>query len=114
MADCEAQVEQKLLEIFDHPEAEEVWFWDGDFDHVLGCVTGQEEKWLVERGVLRREDVSQPGVKDLVVGDVVYRIRKAHALERREDPREVLFEWWYTNPITKIEQLRSAWARSSR
>lgn len=93
----------------EHPEIDEIWFWDGDYDHVLGCVEGKEEKWLVEKGILQREDNSQPNVDNLVTGDVVYRIRSAHALERGEDPREALFKWSSVNTLTGAEFPRPVW-----
>jgi len=90
----------------EHPEIDEIWFWDGDYGHVLGCVEGKEEKWLVERGVLKSEDNSQPGVDNLMVGDIVYRIRTVHALERGTDGRELFFQWSLVNTITGAEYPR--------
>jgi hypothetical protein len=93
----------------EHPEVCDVWFWDGDLDHVLSCVKGQEEKYLLEKGVLQQEDDSKSGVKDLVVGDVVYRIRTSLAFEMGTDPREPLFKWSSINPFTMVESLRPVW-----
>lgn len=88
---------------------DEIWFWDGDFGHLLGCVEGQEEKWLCEKGVLKTEDEELPGVKELLQGDVVFRARTAHAFERAEDPREKLFQWFSINPLTGVLTPRPEW-----
>jgi hypothetical protein len=88
---------------------DEVWFWDGDLSSVLSCVSGDEEKWLVEKGVLQTEDDDRDGVKDLLKGDIVYRIRTVNALERALDPREQLFDWVYFNPLTGEETERPSW-----
>ena len=93
----------------EHPEVCESWFWDGDLDHALSCIEGQEEIWLLEKGVLQREDDSKSGVKDLVVGDAVYRIRTARAFEMGTDPREKLFRWSSMNPFTRVESPRPVW-----
>ena len=93
-------------DILEEPELQEIWFWDGDFDHVLGCVEGQEGEWLVEKGVLHTEDDEQQGVKELIEGDIVFRIRTRRALERVEDPRETFFAWWTVNPETGVETMR--------
>jgi len=92
--------------ILEEAELREIWFWDGDFGHVLGCVEGKEGEWLVEKGVLHTEDDEQPGVKDLIEGDVVFRIRTKRALEMDDDPREPLFAWWTVNPETGVETMR--------
>jgi len=84
----------------------ETWFWDCDFCHVLGCVEGAMGDWLVEKGVLRIEDDKADGVRDLLEGDVVYRIRKSKAFEMGEDPRERLFMWVTVNPETGVETPR--------
>ena len=97
------------LPLLEHPEPCETWFWDGDLDHALGCIEGQEERWLLEKGVLQQEDDSRPGVKDLVVGDVVYRIQTARAFEMGTDPREKLFRWSSMNPFTLVESQRPVW-----
>lgn len=94
-----------LLECIQHVET---WFWDGDFDHVLGCIKGEEEKWLVERGVMIKEHDFLSGVKNLIVGDMVYRIRKFGAFASK-DPREDLFSWWTISPETGVETARASW-----
>ena len=102
----------RLPECGPHLTAAEIcehWFWDGDFGHVLGSVQGEEERWLVEKGVMKQEDGWHDGAKDLLVGDVVYRIRTAAALEMGGDPREAFFDWFYVNVLTGAEQPRSAW-----
>ena len=78
----------------------ETWIWDGDFGHVLGCIEGEEADWLVEQGVLHTEDDEAEGVSELLVGDIVYRLRKAQALEVAEDPRADLFSWGTVDPET--------------
>jgi hypothetical protein len=78
----------------------EFWIWDGDLAHALALVRGMEDKFLVEHGTLRREDETLPGVKELLEGDPVYRLRTAQALEMRPDPREKLFEWRLVDPFT--------------
>ena len=93
----------------EHPEICDVWFWDGDFGHVLGCVDGQEERWLVEKGVLLREDDSKPGIENLVVGDAIYRIRTNRAFEMDVDDREPLFKWCSINTLTRVETPRPVW-----
>ncbi|MHC4298882.1 MAG: hypothetical protein ACYS7Y_16515 [Planctomycetota bacterium] len=86
-------------------EPKQYWFWEGNLNHVLGKIKGDEEKWLVEKGVLHTEDDEQPGVKDLIEGDVVFRIRTVNALED-DDPREKLFAWWTVNVETGMETIR--------
>ena len=71
---------------------EEIWFFDGDEGHMLGCVEGIPDDWLIEKGVLAQES-DLDGLEDLLEGDVVYRIRKESALKRAPDPREPLFSW---------------------
>lgn len=97
---------KKNEELLEAAELREIWFWDGDFGHVLGCVEGREEQWLVERGVLHTESDDQPGVKELIEGDTVFRIRTARALEIDYDPREKLFNWKTVDPTTGIETTR--------
>jgi len=94
----------------DRAEVCEVWFWDGDFDRVLAHVHGEAERWLVEKGVLRHEDGWHDGTKDLLVGDVVYRIRTADGLGRT-DHREAFFDWFYVDVMTGAEQPRSTACR---
>lgn len=101
LPECGPHLEQ--AELCEH------WFWDGDFGHVLGCIQGQEERWLVEKGVMRREDGWHDGAKDLLVGDVVYRARTLAGQEMGEDPREDLFDWFYVDAGTGAEQPRSEW-----
>ena len=78
----------------------EIWIWDGDFGHVLGCIEGEESDWFVEQGVLHTEDDDAEGVDELLVGDIVYRLRKAKALEVADDPRADLFAWGTVDPET--------------
>ena len=92
-------------DILKDAERIEAWFWDGDFDHVLGCVEGKAGEWLVEKGILHTEDDEGREVCDLIEGAVVYRIRKPRALND-EDPREKLFAWWTVNPETGVETMR--------
>jgi len=77
----------------------DLWFWNGKLDDVLAVVEGEEARWLVERGVLVREDDALHGVRDLLVGDVVYRLRTARGLEP-EDPRDKCFDWDLVDPYT--------------
>lgn len=84
----------------------EVWFWDGDLARVQTHVRGEEERWLVEKGVMRQEDGWHDGAKDLLVGDVVYRIRTVAGLEMGPDPREGLFDWSSVNALTGVEMAR--------
>lgn len=100
-------IKDELLKtpLLEDAELQQVWFWDGDFDHVLGCVKGEKEKWLVEKGVLHTEDDEYSGVKELIEGDVVFRIRTANALGDK-DPREKLFAWWLINTETGVETIR--------
>jgi len=93
----------------EHPEICEIWFWDGDLDHALGCVAGKEEKYLLEKGILQKEDDARDGVKNLVIGDVVYRIRSSRAFEMGMDPREALFKWSSMDPFTQAEIPRPVW-----
>lgn len=74
---------------------DEIWFFDGDQDHVLGCVGDDPKEWLIEKGVLLQESDLR-NLEDLLEGDVVYRIRKKRALKRAKDPREALFSWTRT------------------
>lgn len=78
----------------------EFWIWDGDVGHVLGLVEGMEDKFLIEYGVLTTEDDKLPGVKELLKGDPVYRLRTARALDMSADPREKHFQWQLVNPYT--------------
>jgi hypothetical protein len=78
----------------------EFWIWDGDLGHALGLIEGMEEKFLLEQGVLTTEDDDLPGVKELLEGDPVYRLRTSRALEMRPDPREKLFAWRLVDPFT--------------
>lgn len=71
---------------------EEIWFFDGDDGHMLGCVGDNPHDWLIEKGVLAQES-DLDGLGDLLEGDVVYRIRKESALKRASDKRETLFSW---------------------
>lgn len=98
--------EQMDTDLFDGARQIETWFWDGDFDHVLGCIDGEEGKWLVEKGILHTEDESSPGVKELIEGDAVYRIRTRESLEKSDDPREQFFTWVTVNPLTGVETPR--------
>lgn len=91
--------------LLEKAELQQIWFWDGDFGHVLGCIEGEEGKWLVEKGVLHTENEEYSGVDNLIEGDVVFRIRIAKALEYK-DPREPLFTWWTVHPETGVETLR--------
>lgn len=102
---------KKLQELppLEHPEICGAWFWDADLDHALACVEGQEEKYLLEKGILQQEDDSKSGVKDLVVGDVVYRIRTSRSFDIGTDPREKLFKWSSINPLTLVESRRPVW-----
>ena len=81
---------------------DEIWIWNGDLEHALAITHEEPEKWLFERGVLIEEDDELSGVKELLEGDVVFRLRKTHAMTR-EDPREKLFDWslcnWYNGEI---------------
>jgi hypothetical protein len=70
----------------------EVWFFDGDEDHVLGCVEDDPAGWLIEKGVLKEES-DLANLEDLLEGDIVYRIRKRGLRKRALDPREPLFDW---------------------
>jgi len=88
-------------DILENAEQIEVWFWDGDFGHVLGCVEGEEDQWLVEKGVLHTENDDESGVRELIEGDTVYRIRRSRALGM-EDPREELFTWWTVSTETGV------------
>lgn len=72
---------------------DEIWFFDGDRGHVLGCVEDSPAEWLIERGVLIDETDEHYGLEELIEGDVVYRIRKKSALKRAHDPREPFFSW---------------------
>lgn len=92
-------------DILEDAELTEIWFWDGDLDHALGCIEGAESDWLVEKGVMRTENDDESGVCNLIEGDTVYRIRKARAFEQ-EDPREPLFAWWTIDPATGVETVR--------
>jgi len=70
----------------------EIWFFDGDAGHMLGCVEDDPDGWLIEKGVLREEsDLSN--LEELLEGDIVYRIRKRGMKRRAPDPREQLFYW---------------------
>lgn len=103
---------ERMPECGPHLEAIEIceqWFWDGDADQMAACIAGQEERWLVEKGVMKREDGWHDGAKDLLVGDVVYRIRTSAALEMGEDVREDLFDWFYVDVTTGVEKPRSPW-----
>jgi hypothetical protein len=80
-------------------ELVDVWCWDGDLEHVMGVIEGQESLWFVERGTLKREDEELPGVSNLIEGDVVYRCRKSRALNN-VDKRYDLFDWHLVNPFT--------------
>lgn len=89
-----------------NPKNNEEWFWDGDFDRVLKHIEGAMGEWLVEKGVLHREDEKLLGVSDLLEGDIVYRIRRAVALEMDKDQREDFFKWSTVNPETGVETPR--------
>jgi len=82
----------------------EIWFWDADVDHLLGCIEDNPERWMVEKGVLREERDNVDGVKNLLKGDIVYRIRTKLGIARGEDPREKLFRWSMFNPFTGVEE----------
>ena len=97
------EIREEAKNVTDHSggaEQIETWIWDGDFGHVLGCIEGEEADWLVEQGVLHTEDDEAEGVSELLVGDIVYRLRKAPALEVAEDPRAALFNWGMVDPET--------------
>lgn len=80
----------------------ELWVWDGDLSHALGCVEGDESSWLVERGVLTTEtdDEKLGSVCNLIEGDVVYRCRTRRAIDGAPDKREKLFDWQLVDPFT--------------
>lgn len=102
------QEERSALEkapLLKDAELQQIWFWDGDFGHVLGCIEGQEDRWLVEKGVLHTESDEHSGVDNLIEGDVIYRIRVTNALGD-EDPRETLFTWWTVDPAAGTATLR--------
>jgi hypothetical protein len=80
------------VEMLEDAVIAEVWFFDGDEDHVLGCVEDDPAGWLIEKGVLREES-DLANLEDLLEGDVVYRIRKRGLRKRALDPREPLFDW---------------------
>lgn len=101
----DARAPEKYPELKD-AELQQIWFWDGDYGHVLGCVQGEEQKWLVEKGVLHTENDDLNGVKDLIEGDMIFRIRTANALGDK-DPREQFFTWWLVNVETGVETMRS-------
>jgi hypothetical protein len=80
----------------------ELWVWDGDLNHALGHVHGEESEWLMERGVLRTEtdDVRFGSLSNLIEGDVVYRCRSHQALAGCPDKRELFFDWQLVDPFT--------------
>lgn len=98
--------EDKQDSILDCARQIEIWFWDGDSGHVVGCIDDEQEEWLVEKGILCTEDENAPGVKDLIEGDTVYRIRKSEAINNINDPREKFFIWFTVNPVTGSETPR--------
>lgn len=78
----------------EQPEICELWIWNGDYEHVLGVVQGQEGRWIVEKGIMIQEDGWHDEAKDLIIGDVIYRLRTSAGLEMGKDPREDLFQWY--------------------
>jgi hypothetical protein len=95
-----AEVEAEVRSAFETADIVDLWFWDGDLGHALGTVMGEESKWLLERGTLVEEDDQLHGVDNLIEGDIVYRVRKARALEGRDDPRARCFTWQLVDPFT--------------
>jgi hypothetical protein len=83
-------------------EVEDIWIWNGDLDHALAYPDAEPEKWLVEKGILTTEDDRVYGVKDLLVGDVIYRVRKMRALDKRAEPAESFFDWFLVNSVTGV------------
>jgi hypothetical protein len=77
----------------------DLWFWNGKLVDALAVVAGDEARWLVERGELLCENTQLPGVSNLLVGDVVYRLRTSRGLEST-DPRDKCFEWHLIDPYT--------------
>jgi hypothetical protein len=102
-----AEAEEKVRSAFDMPELVDLWFWDGDLGHALGTVMGEEPDWLLEGGTLLEEDDQLHGVDNLIEGDVVYRARKARALDSSEDPRACKFDWELIDPFTGAIQAKA-------
>jgi hypothetical protein len=63
-------------------------------NHALAYPDAEPGKWMVEKGVLTTEDDRIYGVKDLLEGDVVYRVRKMRALDKQAEPAECFFDWF--------------------
>lgn len=86
----------------------DLWIWNGRLETALAEVAGREHQLLLEKGILIREDDQLPGVSDLIMGDVVYRLRTTRGLEL-DDSRDRCFEWHLVDPYTGEAQ-GTAWA----
>jgi hypothetical protein len=92
----------------DDLEVCDLWFWNGRLETALAEVAGCEDHWLLEKGILIRENDQLDCIRELILGDVVYRLRTSRGLELN-DPRDRCFEWHLVDPYTGEAQGR-AWA----
>ena len=81
------------------------WFWTGNLKEALEAMKGHENTSMLERGTLWHEASEVENIKNLLPGDVVYRIS---TLEDNPDDKTMHFHWQLCDPLDG-RPLMEAW-----